>query len=275
MVLEPRGRACSFSRLDAVNSTLSFNISTSWETSKVNILAYDKPAPAPKLTRQVLWKGEDPKAFWIWGGRTIRDIDSDKINKRKMWRFEANGEGGGRWFPETPNESDDFRDMHLPFRPAYTTYKNTGFSFGGEQVPASDPEIDVKFQPVQGMVTFDLNSKTFSNESTPDVSRYGTLVGATAEYVPGFGDNGLIMILGGYGYTPDTNVRRPDQTLYFDNLTFLDPETRQWYWQKSSGDHPSPRLDHCSVGVRSGRDTHEMYVHLVLIHAPSSMTALG
>lgn len=243
-----------------MNSTLSFNISTSWETAKVNIRHFDKSAP--KLSRQVLWKGEDPNVYWIWGGRTIRKIDRDSIDKDTIWRFTANGDGGGDWSSEIPSGSDDFDEMHLPSRSTYVTYKNTGFSLGGEQIPDSDPDIEWEMQPVQGMITFDLKSKTYSNESTPDVSPYGTLVGATAEYVPIFGDNGLIMILGGYGYTLDVGSRTPEHTRRFDNITYFDPESREWGWQLATGDIPPPRVDHCSVGVGSGGDTYEMYVRL-------------
>lgn len=247
---------------NSVNSTLSFNISTSWETSKVNILAHEKPAP--KLSRQVLWKGEDPNIFWIWAGRTIRKINRDAIDKETMWRFTADGKGGGDWSSEIAgDDSDDFKEMHLPSRSAYTTYKNTGFSLGGEQIPDSDPDIVWDMQPVEGMMVFDFESLTFSNESTPDVSPHGSIVGATAEYVPVFGDNGLIMVLGGFGYTLDVGSRKPEHTRRFDNITFFDPETREWDWQMSTGDIPPPRLEHCSVGVESGRDTYEMYVRLV------------
>ena len=245
-----------------MNGTLSFNISTSWATSKVNIHAKGKPAP--KRSRQVLWKGEDPNVFWIWGGRTIRGINRESLTKDTIWRFTANSEGGGSWSSEIPNDSDDFESMHLPSRACSATYKNIGFSFGGEMFPDSDPDIGAEMQPVQGMITLDLESRTFSNESMPNVSPHGTLVGATAEYIPSFGPNGVIMLLGGYGYTLDVGSRKPEHTRRFNNLTFFDPESREWYWQMATGDIPRPRLDHCSVGVKSGRDTYEMCVR----HSP-------
>lgn len=232
-------------------------------------MAYDKPAP--KLSRQVLWKGKDPNVFWIWGGRTIRRINRDKIDKDTIWRFVANGKGGGDWSSEIPSGSDDFDDMHLPSRSSYTTYENMGFSFGGELIPDSDRDVSVQMQAVEGMITFDLESKTFSNESTPDVSPHGNMIGSTVEYVPSFGENGLVMIFGGFGYTLDVGSRPPEHTRRFDNITMFDPKTREWYWQMSTGDIPPPRLDHCSVGVKSGRDTYEMYVLSALSYDSGSL----
>lgn len=243
-----------FFPLCIVNSTLSFNISTSWTVGKVNIHAFNKPAP--KVSRQALWKGEDNKIFYIWGGRTIRRMNLDKIDRDAIWRFTANDEGGGQWSSEIPNGIDD--DIHLPQRMAVTTYKNIGFALGGTVIGESDPSIGVETQPVPGMIRFDMDSKTFSNLSTPDVSPAGTSLGSTAEYVPDFGPDGIVMVLGGYAHTRAAGSRTPEHTRRFDNITYFNPKTEKWGWQMTTGNIPSPRLDHCSVGVKSGQDTYEM-----------------
>lgn len=239
-----------------MNSTLTFNVSTSWPTNRVNIYAIDKPAP--KLIRQAIWPGPKREIFYIWGGRTVNGLNRDKISKDSMWRFATDGKGRGQWSSEIPSDSDDFDEMGLPQRGAFTAVGNTGFWFGGTIIEDSYPDVDVEMRPVQGMMTFDMKSKTFTNESTPDVSPQGTILGGTAEYVPGFGPNGVVMILGGYGYTLDTKARSPEHTRRFDELTFFDPESREWYSQAATGEIPAPRLDHCSVGVKSSSDTYEM-----------------
>ena len=205
----------------------------------------------------MLWKVEDEDELWIWGGRTIREIDQDDIEKDEMWRFEADGEGGGRWSSKDPVESDELDDMYLPYRAAFASYKNTGFAFGGEAVEDSDPDVDDDdLLPVTDMVTFDFESREFQSSPMPDNS---SLIGATAEYIPGVGPNGLILLLGGYRHNASTSPRPPEDAISFGNLTFLDPESKEWYWQTTTGDAPRPRMHHCSVGVKSEQDSYEMY----------------
>lgn len=243
-----------------MNATLSFNISSSWATDKVDIMAHNKPAP--KLGRQALWQRQKDDIFYVWGGRTVEKLNIDAIEKDTIWRFHANPDGTGEWTNEVPNPSDDFDEMSLPQRAASVTVGDKGFSFGGDVIDDSDPDATVELLPVKGMIVFDMESRTFSNESMP-VSPYESLVGATAEYIPTFGPNGLVMLLGGYGYTLDTNRRNPEDTRSFANLTFFDPVTMEWGWQKATGDVPTARLDHCSVGVKSGDDKYDMYASLL------------
>lgn len=238
-----------------MNSTLYINIAESWAASTVHIKAVDKPAP--KLSRPAIWRSQDKHMFYTWGGRTAHGKDKD-ITKSTMWRFTGDVEGGGSWSSEIPNDTDELEELALPQRGACTTVNNTGYYFGGAAIPQSDPGLDVQMQPIPGMISFDMESKKFDNESTPDISPYGTVVGATAELIPGYGIDGLIMVLGGYGYTLAAGSRDVQHTRRFDNLTLYDPASEEWYWQVSTGEIPAPRLDHCSVGVKSTSDTYEM-----------------
>ena len=47
--------------------------------------------------------------------------------------------------------------------------------------------------------------------------------------------------------------------LAFDNLTMYDPFAKQWYWQITTGNRPTPRHEFCAAGVLSPQGTYEMY----------------
>ncbi|SPO03327.1 uncharacterized protein DNG_06009 [Cephalotrichum gorgonifer] len=243
-----------------MNSTLWIDVSESWSPSTVAINVVKKPGP--KLSLQAIWPGEDRSSFYIWGGRVMAsDGRADGLSKSEMWRFTTGGEGGGQWASEIPNESDAFASLLLPQRGAYTTVNNTGYFVGGTVIQSSDPTLKVGMQPVPGMISFNMDTRTFSNDSTADISPFGTMLGGTAEYVPGYGPNGLVMLFGGYGYTLLPGFRDVEHTRQFDSVNFFDPVTKDWYWQRTTGDTPPARLDHCSVGVRSSSGTYEIFVY--------------
>lgn len=105
---------------------------------------------------------------------------------------------------------------------------------------------------VAGHVAFDFDTKAWSREARAPYTSDGGLFGGTATYVPGFGPNGIILILGG------VSGENEDEYPTFRRLHFMDPVTGQWFAQETSGDVPDERTTHCSVGVQGHNGTYEM-----------------
>lgn len=104
--------------------------------------------------------------------------------------------------------------------------------------------------PIPGMVSYDMKSRTFSRTDTSAVMPpLGTLIGGRAHFVPQFGSNGLMLVLGGKA---DRGI------LDFNNITFYDPKTGQWGWQNTVGYAPTDRFRFCMVGVASPAGTYEL-----------------
>ncbi|KAH0431290.1 kelch repeat protein [Colletotrichum camelliae] len=181
------------------------------------------------MASQALWVDATTNSFYIWGGHSPNGNYINKSLASTIWRFQADGEGGGIW---------------------------------SEEQPANPTEYEVQAAP--GVLSFDFRAKRLKNDTTQDVfPPYGTSIGGSATYIPVFGDNGLIMVMGGYSQGLGSNIagqKPPIHYTDFTNLTFMDPVTKVWYWQVTTGDAPTPRGGFCSVGVEGINGTYDIFV---------------
>ncbi|KAK4158055.1 hypothetical protein C8A00DRAFT_39611 [Chaetomidium leptoderma] len=224
------GKALS-SDSDPVNSTLSIDMSTSWKsTAKSNV---------------GLWTDTAAGAFYSWGGRWP---GGKNMTKSALWKFTADGKGGGAWSIEEPSNPTMFNGLHPVEYGAFASTADTGFVIGGVAHAWTEPDHPTA-DPIPGMATFNMKTKTWQNGTT-NFSPFGTgtLNQAVAEYIPAFGPDGLIIALGGYAPTLTGNLNDSDgPPLDLRNLTFFDPETKKRYWQTASGTiPPTPRGQACS-----------------------------
>ncbi|GKT48136.1 Kelch repeat-containing protein [Colletotrichum spaethianum] len=238
---------------NGVNSTLSISLSKSWSASKVTIKELSKESQA--RSGQALWKNEATNTLWIWGGHSPNGAPRENP---VSWKFEADGKGGGEWSKETPTNPTFFADLKRSEEGAFVSTPDAGFWFGGGASGWTNPNPVPQFVP--GIVTYNMTTKSWANETTSAFSENGTLNGGSAIYIPTFGPNGLITVMGGSTSALDPDQKSPTGWLDFNNLTFFDPITRDWYWQQTTGNAPTARRNFCSVGVNGTRGTYEIFV---------------
>jgi hypothetical protein len=86
----------------------------------------------------------------------------------------------------------------------------------------------------------------------------GTSARAAAHFVPSFGPNGLLFVLGGQvGYSA-TYVST-------SSVNFFDPVSQQWKIQAVSGNPPPPSETSCVVGAPGDNGTYEVGNHFPAI----------
>lgn len=183
---------------------------------------------------------------------TEQDLDS-----RTLWKFTADGNGGGEWAIEEDSGGDDsaFDEVYRTEGAAYTSTGKKGFAFGGEVKERSE-KIDFKGY-LPGYVQFDFERKTWAvEEQNAPYAENGEIRGATATYVPMFGKGGVIVMLGGNRGKLDEDGERV--YLDFEWVHFLDVETQEWHKQNTSGRPPIERGAHCAVGVSGDDRSFEM-----------------
>lgn len=244
---------------DPNNSTLSIDLTRSWTTSTVEIQATPKKGPVA-LSDQVLWNDISGIAFYIYGGRALDTLNMDKITKNGIWKFLVDGEGGGTWTLEQPSNPRFLKKLNLTEKAAVATMHDVSpdgvaFVIGGTTSIDIDPDSNNTSRitdpnhwygtPITGMVSYDMRRKNFSRVETP----FGTFADGRAHFVPQFGSNGVLLVLGG-----ELGGRISD----FNNITFYDPKSGNWGWQKTVGDAPTERKSFCMVGVASQAGTYEL-----------------
>lgn len=204
------------------------------------------------MVKQAIFTDDSSKIFYIWGGHTSWLLP---IEAPVLWHFEPDGKGSGTWTLENrPGfDSTTLQETERVESGAYVSTPTGGFVIGG--FSSKYTSLEPRGQ-VAGYAAFNFTTGEWTRESSGPFSSGGTLYGATATFVPNFGPNGLVLLLGGI-----TRFEEEDSE-YVDFLTlhFFDPVTRDWHSQTTTGEAPSGRLYHCAAGVVGTNGTFDMLV---------------
>jgi len=227
---------------NGINSTLSIDLSKSWLPNAVAINSIPKLAPI--LSGQGVWPDPHADAFFVWGGHHPYGRN---MTKPENWRFEADGRGGGAWSRLAPANPGLLSALHRSEGGAVATSRDAGFWVGGMATGWTELGRG-ESQPVPGIVSFNMSTYTWRNDSAASLSPFGTLVNGKAQFIDGFGEHGLVVLLGGatYSLVPEAG-KPPDGMQAFTNVSFFEPVNQTWYWQTTTGTAPTPRAQFCSV----------------------------
>ncbi|KAH8664155.1 hypothetical protein BX600DRAFT_436717 [Xylariales sp. PMI_506] len=235
-----------------VNSTLSIPLASSWTNETVGLRSIEKSAPGQD--EQVLWFDEARSTFYIWSGLTPV---FGPVVSNQLWSFAADGSGGGNWTQVEPSTLPAFTSSLRTIDSAYATLNGVGYSLGGYVGPQEDTGITQNVA-IQGIINFNMTSLAWTNTSSVGYGANGTSQGAQMEAVP-FGPNGLLAVLGG-AMSPQ-GIYNTETETEFNNLWLLDPITRKWYSQPTTGSMPTPRQSFCTVGVPGPNGTYEIFIY--------------
>ena len=238
-----------------MNSTLSIDLTKSWSTSDVFIRAVPK-APGPSKTRTALWTDEAQGIIYSWGGYS--PFGEGVRKQHELWKFEADGQGGGKWSLQAPENPSLFNNLQATEYGAWANTNTTGFLIGGMTSPWT--ERGAQTQAIPGILTFDMATKRWDNMTLATGSPYDSLGAASAHYIPTYGPAGLIMVLGGHELYVDGPARfSASPGVNFEDLTFFDPKTMKKYSQRATGDIPPfPRAEFCCTGFQNSKGGYEV-----------------
>lgn len=249
----------------AMNSTLAIDLRTSWLASDVKIREIKRPdnkndAPPP-LDVGGVWNHPSGQSFYVWGGIAAYGQGADRITKKGLWKFtpDSNNPSTGAWSLETPSNPAVLSNLRTSFHGGFVTVDktSTGYWIGGYASAnnTEDPSSKQASGAVSGLVSFNMATGEWKNETASDLVPDGNLRGAAGVWLPRFGPNGLVTFLGGRTMS---SLGWGGQD--FTNITFFDPVTRMSYVQTTTGDAPTPRKDFCAVTVESPRGGHEIVI---------------
>lgn len=234
-------------------STLSIPLSQRWTNSTVVLKTIIKE-DSTTVKELALWPDNSGDRLYRWGGRDYFGLTGGAENVR-LWVFTPDQEGGGEWAiqpPANPNVFSSIRRAHLG---SSATCEGMGFYLAGLGDPSSDVRYSRGNIPVSGLLTFDMASKVWSNESSASFAYpYGMSFGGQAVCAMAH-DTKLVFFLGGRALR---GRESHPQWLTFSNITFYDPEAKVWYWQRATGDTPHVRHSFCAAGIRGRDGTFEM-----------------
>ncbi|KAI9766840.1 MAG: hypothetical protein M1839_004763 [Geoglossum umbratile] len=242
---------CADLRFDAVNQTFAISLSTSWTSSSVQAVANDKPIGYEYSRKPALWYDPVNGSVFSWGGFTYDNGDS-----KSMWAFRPDGRGGAVW-EERYSQNDDFwTHFTSPGGTSFATTPLGFYSLGGALIKGGKPNF-----AMPGLVVYDFRERTWSNLTSAAYSGCGCAVLGQSQYVSGFGQDGLLVFLG--GDSPDNHIYQTGDSMRdLSNVTAYDIHNQKWYYQKATGDVPPAREQFCMAGAQgTDNSTYEIYIY--------------
>jgi hypothetical protein len=189
------------------------------------------------MTDAAIFVDNSNGSFYTWGGGISGPSDPN------FWRFDPDGKGHGKWIEVTPRESSDkFFKLQRSQVAAVASTNDAAFVFGGSVDSYTETMPDKTGET--GYRLFNFTTQEWDELYGVPYSQDKTIYNGDAVFVPDFGPNGLIFILGG-----SRNISAFGTELDFRTLHMLDPVTQVWYKQETSGRVPSGRFAVCSAGV--------------------------
>lgn len=167
--------------------------------------------------------------------------------------------GGGQWSSESISANSIFPSLVRPTATNHDFGKDMGFSLGGYY---SHKESDaVKgYVPVPGLVSYNISSGVWSNTTATGFTADGTAQYGIMQFVPSFGQEGLLVVLGGETSNLVAWTDTGSNLLSFEDINIYDVAEGKWYTQKASGTIPAERDRFCAVGVPGDNGTYEIFI---------------
>ncbi|KAI9751479.1 MAG: hypothetical protein M4579_006051 [Chaenotheca gracillima] len=255
-----------------VNATQSIDLSKRWSNTDSNLITYyNKPVssdPAntpPKLNDQTLWF-DGTGLIQFGGALSLTPSALKNPPPQGTWRYDIakhswskQGFGGStvqRTFEGGSAQSTDGR----------------GFALGGSVSPLTDPQFhtegNVYQYLVEGLITLDEKSRTFTNSSTKGMNSGNTIASGYMNIIENVGAKGILVAFGGTVETAGKSLgtagllaEDPAQQNKMDTISIYNIATNTWFQQKATGDIPKWRHFGSSLVV-SAQDSssHSIYM---------------
>ncbi|GAP92145.2 putative kelch repeat protein [Rosellinia necatrix] len=241
-----------------VNHTLSIPLRSSWTTESVTWKSNKKAAPV--TLSGSLWSYQD--TLVSWGGTGSY---GEWPVRKSPWQFVVDGNGGGEWSIVDPSNRDVFIGITRTSNAAAATCNGRGLAVGGWAGPSTDPDFrDAAFGstiPIPGLITYDMQTKTWANESAVGLNQFGTSILGSGVCLEEIGGAGVFFVIGGDVATHYSWREDGSGLISLREIHFWDVDKKRWHSQLTTGETPPPRDRHCLGSARGLNNTYEIYLY--------------
>ncbi|KAH0536099.1 hypothetical protein FGG08_007004 [Glutinoglossum americanum] len=230
-----------------LNSTLSIDLSNSWTTTSVTINSFGKPAGLKGTRDGALWWDRNSSRIISFGGEPFSEIPL------YVWALTPDGNGAGSWSELYGPDDSLWKTLVRPEYGLIAASPETGYFMGG--MVTKWPE-DL-YWAIPGMITFDFASSRWTNLTSVGLySASGMALGGSAQFVPPFGEAGLIIMMG--GVVPSSSWDTGGSFRPMSNITIFDPHHQNstdvyiltlpaFHWIRVTGSAPPRAGSHCQI----------------------------
>ena len=224
----------------AVPYTYAIDLSQSWTTSDVEPLAVTNPPDLIPIKQPLLWYNAHEDLVHMWAGLPF----APETYSPGSYVFTPNEMGNVSWTSaSTPASSNG--TLEGLWASAWSASSSAVYSVGGHTT------FDNSNLPVTGMLTNDFNTSVWTNTTSAGAYDDRFSLNAQMLHVPNFGDDGLLVALGGTR-TAVQSIDAAYQTLVgMSSINVYDVSSQQWYTQGATGTVPPAVTSFGAVGVES------------------------
>lgn len=238
-----------------MQTTQYISLAESWETETLSFGHITKSGEVENTRLPALWVDEQKSMLYRWGGS---DPTGNLPDETVLYSLEPNGQGTGSWSTQPPSDPDAFDDIVGASAGAWGSCGNMGFAAGGYGSRATDPKLASSGDnvPVPGLLTYDFESRQWTNESTVEISpSSGTFHNAAGVCASDLGTSGLFFVLGGSSSSAAATGDNTPRSM--TSISFFDAASKTWHWQEAKGEIPLTRDLFCAAGAQ-GPNSYEM-----------------
>ena len=232
---------------------LSIDLSQNWTNTSLVITSNVKPTGVPNLNYPSLWYHEQEGVLYTgFAGTTSLFGNHPSLPPQSIWSFKPDGTGSGSWNEVISPDASALNGITQPFKGLTAYGPDSAWYLSG--YPAQDGyHWTSAMQWLPGIAEFDMASKSFTNLSAAEYNINGTVIAGAMHYVPSFGQQGMILVMGGITLPYNMNG-----LVGFETVSVYDPAKKEWFNQTTTGFWPSPREGFCVAGIQSTNNTYEM-----------------
>lgn len=239
--------------------TIAIDLTKDWATTSIRAgvtTVTNRTTAMSPMRRPDMYYDPTRNLVYSLGGDPYQ-VDGATYNlsqPTQLWAFEPQADGSANWELEQGGTTQTF-PLTSNVRGGLSATSSTGhYNLGGFIDFAQGNDIGSVALP--SMVDFNFANQSWSNQSLPD--QY--YISGEAQYVPTFGQEGVILFLGGL-WPSDASVATGEFG-GLDTILVYDIHSNTFYKQTATG-APISRYNFCSVGAgmnSSINSTYEMWV---------------
>ena len=238
--------------------TLTIDLTQDWHTTNVStVVANNRTTAMCPMRRPDMYYDPTKDLMYSLGGDPYQydGADYNASQPIQLWAFTPNDDGKVTWELEQAGTTQQFPLTSNIAEGSSATSATGHYNLGGF-VTFVDSSNYVESIAINSFANFNFGNQSWWNETAGIQGEY--FIFGEAQYVPSFGEDGVILFIGGKDPS-DGAVVSNSAIAGLDNIMVYDVNSNTFYKQPTTG-APIGRFAFCSVGagMNSTASTYEM-----------------